>query len=179
MSLTEQLLAIKRYVASFRKGTWQVTDYPLKWTQHPESPADAKFKSNLWSVQIINWWHVRGDADTQEGVLADLAAALERHRQKDGTLPRPGRGRKLELTFAPQEEIVKYEVLAQDFFTKIMHFEFSDCFITDESGLSDFPEADEEYLRRIGVIYSIHPSEFEDLRFVTIFKTISSRQGSN
>ena len=50
--------------------------------------------------QIINWLHMRGGADTHEGALLELQRQLDGHLREQGSLPRPGTGRKLEVKFA-------------------------------------------------------------------------------
>ena len=60
---------------------------------------------------------------------------------------------------------------------RVLSFNADDCLITDESTLSDFPEPDDQYLRRIGIFYGIHPEELADYRLVTIFERIAKGRG--
>lgn len=42
------------------------------------------------------------------------------------------------ITFASRDLIDDYEDIARDFLKRICHLEYDECFISDESGISDF-----------------------------------------
>jgi hypothetical protein len=42
------------------------------------------------------------------------------------------------ITFTPTDNIDDYEIIARDFLKKIFNLDYDECFISDESALSDF-----------------------------------------
>lgn len=151
-------------------------DYPLRVTHHEVAGGWSKHRPRPWTVAIINWFQMRGDGESTSAARDDLAQRFTEYVASGQPLPRPGTGRPVELTFAATDEIDKLDDLAREFMPMILRFERADCLITDESTIADFPESDEEYLRRIGVVYGLHPSEFNDLKLITILKKIAEKR---
>ena len=130
--------AAGKYIASFFLSEWRLEDYPLKTTFRGSAVEDGRRKPLAWTVQVINWWHMRGDGDTQERALENLRERLVVHKAKYGTLPRPGRGAELEVEFAQSDRIQRYEDIAAHFFPAVLEREYGDCLVSDESSLWDF-----------------------------------------
>lgn len=78
-----------------------------------------------------------------------------------------------EIEFAPQISTEQFEDIAEVFFPKILKMEYRDCWVSDESSLTDFPEEKEIYLRRIQKEYNLDVSDIENLILVRIFERIN------
>jgi len=72
--MLDQTRALRKFVLSFRKREWTIDDYPVKVTDHGPVEAKGRLKPSRWTAQIINWLHMRGDADTREGALRTAAS---------------------------------------------------------------------------------------------------------
>jgi hypothetical protein len=103
--MLENANAVAKFVTSFFKRQWNLYDYPLRFADYGPVEASGRLKQFRWTVQIINWLHMRGDGDTRDEALQQLHRALERHRTEHLPLPRPGTGRKLDVQFASTERI--------------------------------------------------------------------------
>ena len=174
MNLSQMLKVGWFYCRSFFHGTWQLDDYPLQVTHRTSESFSPKFQPLPWTVAIVNWWQMRGDAETLEGARENLRTKFAEYASENA-LPRPGTGAKFGFSMASTDLVEKYQDIAREVMPRILGYEFDDCLITDESSLGDFPEPDEEYLRKLGVLYGLHPSSFPDLRLVTIFEKVATR----
>jgi len=138
---------------------------------------DLKHSPYRWTVAVINWWIMRGDGNSLDEAWANLEKKFEERTLESTPLPRPGTGESPELGFADTTLVEQYQAIAVEFMPKVFGFALEGCFISDESSLSDFPDPDEEYLRKIGIFYGIHPDELENQKLVTIFRLIAQKRG--
>lgn len=171
-----QLRAALKLIGSFGKRTWSVEDYPVVIKHRDRSPdLGARFLHYPWSVQIVNWWHMRGDGVTMELAIEDLRTKLSAYAADE--LPRPGTGLPLQITYASQDEIAKLEHVAAQFFPAVLEMAYEDCFITDQSSLWDFhgDDTNEKYHRRIVERYGVDVSDIESGNLVEILKRIDGK----
>lgn len=151
-----QLRAALKFIGSFGKRTWSVEDYPVVIKHRDRSPdLGARFLHYPWSVQIVNWWHMRGDGVTMELAIEDLRTKLSAYAADE--LPRPGTGLPLQITYASQDEIAKLEHVAAQFFPAVLE-------ITNE-----------KYHRRIFERYGVDVSDIESGNLVEILKRIDGK----
>ena len=75
----DRLKAIARYVLSYRKSVWSITDYPIRFTEQKAdgSESEERRKRFRWSAQIVNWWQLSGHGETREEALRNLDAAFK------------------------------------------------------------------------------------------------------
>jgi len=167
-----------KYLLSFTKSDWQLSDYPLRFRRQKLKPDEdyGRLKLPAWNVQVINWWQLGGLGDTKEQAYLDLKANFEKLKAEGTVLPRPGAG--LPIEFAVSEKVESHTILAADFFEKILGMDYRDCFITDESGLWDFhmEESNDHLHRKIREVYGVDVSDIEDAKLVKIFERIISAE---
>ena len=173
-----QAKAFGKFVQSFRKREWDVHDYPLLVIDRGHVESLGRLKAFRWTVQIINWLHMRGDADTKEAALEGLREQLDRHRAEKGSLPRPGTGRKMDVTFAATERVAANYDLVADIVRRVIGMEPEDCFVSDESTLWDFHHGEDnaEYHRKIVVLYGVDVSDLEPPTLAAIAERIRQQR---
>ena len=155
--------ALGKFVLSFRKRAWTINDYPVKVTDRGAVEPMGRLQPFRWTAQIINWLHMRGDADTRESALLELQRRLDEHVREQGSLPRPGTGRELEIKFAAAERIeANYELVAE-ILRRVIGMEPENSFVSDESTLWDFHQGEDnaEYFRKILLVYGVDVSDVE------------------
>jgi len=79
------------------------------------------------------------------------------------------------LEFACSDRIESHADIARDFFPKVFLLEFDDCFISDESHLSEFygdPKEQAEIYDRIQHHFGIDPSVLKDDLLISVFEAI-------
>lgn len=86
--------------------------------------------------------------------------------------PKPKR-----IELAPQDKIEQYYALAVDFFKSILNMNYDECFVSDESRLSDFANMFDsktdiaKFIKRIKKRYDV---SIDDLTLIKIFDKIST-----
>jgi len=174
----DQAKALRKFALSFRKRGWTIDDYPLKVTDHGPVEANGRLKPSRWTAQIINWLHMRGDADTREGAFVELQHQIDVHLRERGSLPRPGTGRKLEIKFAATERVDRNHELVAEIVRRVIGMEPANCFVSDESTLWDFHHAgdNDEYIRKILLLYHVDVSELDPPFLWAIAERIGERR---
>jgi len=170
------LKAATKYLLSFTKTDWELTDYPIRFRHFNVTDTGGRLKQIPWSAQIINWWQMDGSGDTKQDAYADLQKKFGDFKSKGKSLPRPGTG--LPIEFAPTERIQFHDDIAIDFFSRILNMNYRECFISDESTLWDFhgEESNEHLHRKIWDTYRVDVSDINDGNLVKIFERIENRQ---
>lgn len=121
---------------------------------------------------------MRGDGDTLDAANADLREQLRRHRDEQGSLPRPGTGRELDLKLATTEKVDLHRELIADILQRVIGVAPGDCFVSDESTLWDFHEREDnaEYQKKIVELYGVDVSDIEPPTLVAIALRIRNRR---
>ena len=172
--------AILKYMLSYLKRDWELQDYPIRfWHQSP--PDDYDVSDNWvffpWHAQIINWGEICGFGNTKGEAYSDLVkifSELKSELKIEGrTLPRPGT--RPPLVFASAAEVEKLDSIATDFFDKILDLNYAECFISDQSNLSDFDNID-ILVKRIYEVYKVDVSDVEYGNLVEVFGRINQKQ---
>jgi len=176
---TNPLLHLKagaKYLLSFTKTDWQLTDYPIRFRHFDVVETGGRLKQFPWSVQIINWWQIDGSGDTKQQAYADMQKKFGEFKSNGKPLPRPGTG--LPLEFAPTDRIRFFDDIADDFFRRVLDLNYRECFISDESTLWDFhtEESNEHLHKTIWDAYRVDVSDIKDGNLVKIFERIENRQ---
>ena len=176
--MPDRARALWKFVLSFRKREWTIDDYPVKVTDYGPVEAKGRLKPSRWTAQIINWLHMRGDADTREGSLLELQRQLDAHLREQGSLPRPGTGRRLEVTFAAAERVEANYDLVADVVRRVIGMEPENCFVSDESTLWDFHQGEDnaEYFRKILLLYHVDVSDLDPPFLWAIAERIGERR---
>jgi hypothetical protein len=175
-----QAKALGKFVQSFHTREWDVDDYPLQVIDRGHVESLGRLKGFRWTVQIINWLHMRGDADTKDAAFEELRQQLERHRTETGSLPRPGTGRKMELKFAASERVEANSDLVADIVRRVIGMEPEDCFVSDESTLWDFHHGEDNaaYHRKIILLYGVDVSDIEPPTLAAIAERIRQQRAN-
>jgi len=160
----KHIKAIYKYILSFRKKDWEFEDYPLEtWENTNSEQADIKFVASL-----TNWALFVAHGESKKIAVENLKNKFTEFKANNPEIPRPGKN--VPVQFAETTEIDKYELIAVDFFDKIIGMNYYSCFISDYSSLEEFDIDVEEAIKKIKTYYNIEPHK--DLVFVDIFKQI-------
>lgn len=164
-----------KYLLSFLKSDWDLTDYPImfRYRKIEQVSFSQHWKSTPWIAYIANWDQMVGYGATKEKAFVALKSRFIEYKYNNKEIPRPGAGCENPLALASATEIDKYGAIADDFFIKIIGMNYHNCFVSDESSLWDFPIVDEEacYQKIMG-IYGIDVSDIKDGNLVQIFARI-------
>lgn len=172
--MTEQLKAVWKNLLSYTKKSWDIDDYPLRYKKQ----ADTNEQNNIgelkpWVIQIINWWTITGLGNTKEEAYQHLKQNFTNYLEHNQA-PRPGTN--VPLVFVDSSQIAKLEDVAPDFFEKILDIDYFECFISDESSLSNFGVDDEETLDKINSIYNLQLTDLGDGKIVRLLNLIKDRK---
>ena len=169
-------LAAWKWLLSFRKKTWDVSDYPIRIIPQDVTSmeADSRRKPIAVSAMIFKWGLV-GMGDTREEALADLRERFRQYRESHDALPRPGT--RVPLVFASTVLIDQHRDIARDFLQRIFHLDIDECFISDESSLWDFhsEETNDALYRKIAIIYGVDVADVPEARLAGIFERLAQR----
>jgi hypothetical protein len=175
--LRNRFLAAYKWLLSFRKSEWGLSDYPVGIAVQKLEPAltSPRFKLQPYRAYIINWT-VIGLGDTPEEAKANLAQNFENIKAEGQELTRPGKTRP--IVFASQEEVSKDEALSQDFIQRILGMEWA--WLSDESSLWDFhsEQTNDLFYEKISDIYGVDVSDIQSARLWEIFERIKMAQHS-
>ncbi len=175
--MNEQLYACWKRILSYTKRNWNIDDYPLRF-RHQEMPSQqyALGEAKEWFVQVINWWTLAGIGNTKEEARQDLINNY-RNYLKEYTAPRPGV--RVPVHYADTSRIDALEEIAVGFFEKILHINYYNCFISDQSSIFDFGKDEVETLRQINTIYKLGLPELGDGNIVRILELIRKNMRSS
>ena len=165
----DQLQAFAKFVLSFLKKEWTVTDYPLRFRRQAGDPE--------WSVQVINWWPMTGLGESKQAALSDLGRHLEERRVDMEAMPRPGT--RVPLEFSSTGMIESRAPTARVFVTDVLGFGEDDpVFISDESSLWDFSESDtlDDLQSKITAVFGVDVSAITDGNIAEILEKIDENQ---
>ena len=176
MNLLLQLRVGAKYLLSFLKTDWQLSDYPVRFRHIDVAEPTGRLQQFPWSAQIINWWQMGGFGDTKQDAYADLQKKFGDVKSNRKTLPRPGAG--LPIEFASTDRIQFFDDIADDFFRRVLDMNYQECFISDESTLWDShaEETNEHLHEKIWNAYRVDVSDIDDGNLVKIFDRIENRQ---
>lgn len=175
----EQLKAAVRFLQSFVRREWSLQDYPLR-VMHRSAEPLGRLKPYTWTVQVINWWHMRGDGYSREEAFERLREAFLRHKAKEG-LPRPGRGHALKVEFAATTVVDSHSDVVRDLLERVIGLDPDGCLVTDESSLWDFHdgESNEALLRKISLLYGVDVSGVNPPTLARIAVRIKEARGTS
>jgi len=159
---------------------WDLSDYPITVRRHETDPdyVGTRLKQHRYSAQIVNWWVVSGNGDTEEEALKDLEkrfSATKAERAKSGKkLPRPGTH--VEIEFASRERVDAHPELAEDFVRRVLNLDWA--WISDESSLWDFHSSDDNQalIAKINEAYGVDVSDIESAKLWQILDRIAARR---
>lgn len=179
--LRNGVAAAWKWVWSFRKREWQLSDYPIRIAKlEQDSPFRSPlFKEHDYRASIINW-AVMGSGVSHKEALESLRTAFEKLRQtgkQNGTaLLRPGSRAKLE--FASQDKISAHRELSEDFAHQVLGLEWA--WISDESSLWDFhtEQTNDLFYAKIREVYGVDVSDIESAKLWPIFERIEKSDQS-
>ena len=165
---------------SLFKRDWDLSDYPISVRRHEINPdyVGTRLKQHGYSAQIVNWWVVSGNGDTEEEALKDLQKSFsttKAERAKGGKkLPRPGTH--VEIEFASRGRIDAHPELAEDFVRRVLNLDWA--WISDESSLWDFHSSDDnqELIAKINEVYGVDVSDIESAKLWEILDRIAARR---
>ena len=81
MPLKETLAAAWKYCLSFRKTTWELSDYPVV-IREQKMDLDLgldlpRFEQQRYLARVVKWWVLNGGGNTPKEVMQDLAVHFE------------------------------------------------------------------------------------------------------
>lgn len=171
--MIEQFKAFWKKIFSYTKSKWDIDDYPLRYKKQTDTKEEynvGEFKP--WVVQIINWWTMTGLGDTKLEAYEHLKSNFKSYLQHDQA-PRPGTN--VPLSYADTSQIDALEDVAPDFFDKILDLDYYECFISDESSLTDFGRDDDETLQKINATYNLGLTDLGDGNIVRLLSLIKDK----
>lgn len=179
--MSNHMLAACKWLLSFRKPEWTLSDYPIRITVQESDPALSapRFIQHLYRAYIVNW-AVTGSGDTPEQAMTDLEQNFEnirQHREQKGRPAiRPGVNGPIE--FAPQEKVAANEALSEDFIQRVLGLEWA--WISDESSLWDFHtgQTNDLLYAKIREVYGVDVSDIESAMLWAIFERIENARAS-
>lgn len=167
----EQLNAFWKKLRSYTKTKWDIDDYPLRYRKQTDTTGQYPIgELKPWVVQVINWWTMTGLGDTKQQAYEHLKSNFKSYKEHN---PAPRPGTPVPLSFAATTQVDDLEDVAPDFFEKILDVNYYECFISDESSLTDFGRDDDETLQRINTIYNLGLHDLGDgniVRLLTLIK---------
>ncbi|MGA9071653.1 MAG: hypothetical protein WB424_15420 [Terracidiphilus sp.] len=176
-----QLCALWKWSISFRKGDWELEDYPVFVRMQEPDPTSVynspRFKFHRYKAGIVNW-HPTGGGDTREEALQNLkntfAAVKLKKKEAGKTLPRPGTQAPIE--FASQSKVNAHSELADEFIQRVLELE--SAWISDQSSLWDFhtDENNDAYFAKIKEIYGVDVSDIQYANLAEIFERIAASE---
>ena len=180
MRVKEQIHAAWKFCLSFRKGDWELNNYPVSVRVQEIDPEyiGTRLKQRRYSARVVNWWALTGMGDTREEALRELRdrfVSAKAKRAKTGeTLPRPGT--EVPIRFVSQERVGAYRGLAEDFTRRVLNLDWA--WISDESSLWDFHhnETNAELIAKIIEVYGVDVSDIQSAKLSEIFERIANTQ---
>lgn len=179
--IANQALAIWKLCLSFRKDSWEISEYPVYLrTQDPgPAPPGSRFRQPRFVASITNWGLIgMGDskAEAMEALRTNFASAVATRKAEGLPLPRPGT--RVPIAFASQEQVNAHPELAEDFIHRILGLEWA--WISDESSLWDFSgeETNDTLCTKIKEVYGVDVSDIESAKLREILERISGSQAT-
>jgi hypothetical protein len=174
---TVGLVAIWKYLSSFFKTDWTLSDYPVAVRHFDVGnfPSSSRFKPIIWTATIFGW-RLAGNGDTRDEALVQLRMHFDNYK-KGSALPRPGTEKHLE--FAVFDRIEKCKHLLPDFCAKILGLNSDAVFLSDESSLWDFhlDDSNETMTKKIQAQYLIDVTDLEEKgNIVSILERIEQQK---
>lgn len=175
-SAREHALIASKWLASFLRRDWTLSDYPVRVRRNGGEPKP----SEAWVAQILNWPGPGGIGASKEEAIERLRENVEsiraqRRSTKEG-MPRPGR--EVPIQFASTARVLANPALYDDFITRVLGFQPSEIFISDDSSLDNFgDEAHVASLRdRILQVYGVDVSDLRDGLLCEILERLRERR---
>ena len=176
----EKIRAWWKYLLSLFKTDWSLSDYPIRVRKQDIDPdyIGTRLKQYRYSAQIVNWWVVSGNGDTEQEARQDLQkhfSSTREERAKSGKkLPRPGTH--VEIDFASRERVDAHPELTEDFVRRVLNLDWA--WISDESSLWDFHSEDnnQALIVKINEIYGVDVSDIESAKLWQILDRIAASE---
>jgi hypothetical protein len=169
------LLAIWKWLLSFRKSEWTISDYPIRFaTQEPDPEYKApRFSQHTHRAYILRG-AITGSGNTREEAFAALAqnfdSVTQRRRLEEKPAVRPGLNWPIE--FASQDMVSSDDAFSEEFIQKVLDLEWA--WISDGSSLWDFhtEETNDLLYVRIREVYGVDVSDIKSGKLREIFERI-------
>ena len=178
-SARETVVAAWKLLLSYRKRTWDLTDYPVvirnRNTSNLGYPT-PRLVQHRYAAHVVRWWGLVGNGNTPQDAMRDLALSFERNRskrQREGRpLPRPGTF--VPMDFAPQDRVKAHPELTHDFVRRVLGMEWA--WVSDSSSLSDFhaSETNDALNLKIKEVYGVDVSDIESGNLSKILDRIAA-----
>jgi hypothetical protein len=168
--MTEKLKSFLKKTLSYTKTKWDIDDYPLRYRKQTDIEGHNIGDFKPWVVQVINWWTMTGLGNTKQEAYEHLKNNFKSYLEYNQA-PRPGTS--VSLSFAETSQIDNLEDVAPDFFENILDLNYYECFISDQSSLTDFERDDDETLQKINSMYGLRLITLGDgniVRLLTLIK---------
>ena len=175
-----QCRALWCFVRSLGKRAWALSDYPVRIVHRPapEPAGPSRLVYMPWTAQVVNWWLMRGDGLTREAATAELERRLAAFAESH-PLPRPGIPFRQPIDYAETDEVERLRPFVEDLLSRVLQVDPAECFVSDESSLWDFhgDETNDEYLRRISLLYGVDASHLDPPTLVAIARLVAVSRG--
>ena len=120
----------RKYLASFFKREWTLSDYPLRFSHQENPDNDPRMPSwvaTIWGMQLV------GTGATKDAARIELQARFDAYKS-ERPLPRPGT--RAPIQFADTAQVDRHGDFAFDFVERTVGVR--PFFLSDQSSLSDF-----------------------------------------
>jgi hypothetical protein len=179
--VVNQVRAVWKFCLSFRKRSWDFTDYPVSMRVQEQGTArhGSRFALPRYVASIVNW-HLSGTGDSEAEALRSLqsifAIAKSEREEKGESLPRPGS--RVPIEFASQDRVSAHRELAEDFIRRVLELEWA--WISDASTLWDFcgEETNDKYYDKIKEVYGVDVSDIQSAKLCEVLERIAAVQAT-
>jgi len=165
-----KLKIIYKYIFSFFKKDWQISDYPLQMKIQKDVPEESKYY-----YSILNWFAVIGLGPSEEKAFEHLNTNFNNIVEMQGFKPRPGKYQPIKI--AATDIVSDHYELLEHFIINVLGFAKGDpVFISDRSSLRDFSEDEEDYkkyLEKIEFTYNLKLEVIENYKISDLLLKIN------
>lgn len=155
------------------KQKYRLEDYSFRFRQQKNGNDSNQ---RVWVVQIINWWSMVGIGKTKEDAYSMLERQFNAFK-KDYALPEPSQGFTIENSETKNIEGLKKT--AKQFLKRVMNINIADCFISDETNITDFDVDKVEVLKKINKIYKVNFKSLGNGNLVNILKRVKGAKAKH
>lgn len=164
-----------------KKANLYLSDYPLFYYKN----TNAQQNNLKYCVRILFWAGMVGHGTNYKEAFLNLQETFELYKTNNEYLPKPWE--KKELEFASDEQILKYESFAADFFDKILGMDFYNGFFSDESCLDllycDYDDdkkkkIEQDIVNKVKATYGVDIQKVYNLPLPELFEFIIDNRDS-
>lgn len=171
-----KLLARWKFLLSFLKSDWELSDYPVIVRRQEDGGAvwgdEVRLTTPAYVARVVNWTALDGCGATRAEALADLDRRFKNACERRVAKPRPGTH--VPIEFASQDRIAARQALADEFVRDVLGVE--NAWLSDQSCLWHFALGGslDEYYAKIMLFYGVDVRDVPDGNIAQILDRIAA-----